>query len=78
MENPSLEAVPEVQYFSWVDYTVFGFMLLVSAAIGLYHGCIGSFRHGENSGPARSESGEFLMASGQMGTIPVAVSMLAG
>ncbi|PNF32377.1 hypothetical protein B7P43_G10101 [Cryptotermes secundus] len=78
METPSLEAVPEVQYFSWADYTVFGVMLLVSAAIGVYHGCVGRFRRGENTGPARSESGEFLMASGQMGTIPVAVSMLAG
>jgi hypothetical protein len=78
METPSLEAVPEVRHFSWADYTVFGAMLLVSAAIGIYHGCIGRFRRGENSGPARSESGEFLMANGQMSTIPVALSMLAG
>jgi hypothetical protein len=76
--TPSLETVQEVRYFSWADYTVFGVMLLVSVAIGLYHGCIGRFRRGENSGPTRSESGEFLMDNGQMSTIPVAVSMLAG
>jgi hypothetical protein len=78
METSSLETVVEVRYFSWADYAVFGTMLLVSAAIGLYHGCTGRFRRGDNSGPARSESGEFLTANGQMGAIPVAVSMLAG
>jgi hypothetical protein len=76
--TPSLETVQEVRYFSWADYAVFGIMLLVSVAIGLYHGCVGRFRRGEISGPTRSESGEFLMANGQMSTIPVAVSMLAG
>jgi hypothetical protein len=78
METPSLEEVEEMRYFSWADYAVFGAMLLVSAAIGLYHGFMGRFRRNANGGPSRSESGEFLTANGQMGTIPVAVSMLAG
>ncbi|XP_021935156.1 sodium-coupled monocarboxylate transporter 1-like isoform X2 [Zootermopsis nevadensis] len=73
-----METVQEVRYFSWVDYTVFGAMLLGSVAIGLYHGCNGRFTRDKNSGPTRSDSGEFLTANGQMGPIPVAVSMLAG
>jgi hypothetical protein len=73
-----MEATPKARHFSWADYTVFGAMLLVSTAIGIYHGCSGRFRRGKNSGPTRSESGEFLTANGQMSTVPVAVSMLAG
>lgn len=73
-----METVSQVRYFSWADYTVFGAMLLGSAAIGLYHGCNGMFARDKNSGPTRSESGEFLTANGQMNAIPVAVSMLAG
>jgi hypothetical protein len=78
METPSVETVPEVRYFSWADYTVFGTMLLVSAAIGLYHGCSLSFVCGKKNAPVRSESGDFLTASGRMNAIPVAISMLAG
>jgi hypothetical protein len=78
MEAPGVETVPEVRHFSWADYTVFGTMLLVSAGIGLYHGCSMRSVRGKESRPARSESGEFLMAGGQMNAIPVAISMLAG
>ena len=74
-----VETVPEARHFSWADYTVFGAMLLVSAVIGLYHGCKGKLKRSKNSSrPVRSESGEFLTANGQMGTVPVAISMLAG
>ncbi|KAJ9591153.1 hypothetical protein L9F63_002308, partial [Diploptera punctata] len=74
-----VESVPETRYFSWADYTVFGAMLLVSAVIGLYHGCKGKLYRSKNEcRPVRSESGEFLTANGQMGTVPVALSMLAG
>jgi hypothetical protein len=78
MVTLSVETVPEVRHFSWADYTVFGTMLLVSAAIGLYHGCSLKIMRGKNSGPVRSESGEFLTAGGQMSAVPVAISMLAG
>ncbi|XP_059478941.1 sodium-coupled monocarboxylate transporter 1-like [Neocloeon triangulifer] len=53
--------------FDWSDYLVFAGMLAVSAAIGLYHGCR---RRGQSSA-------EFLTGNGQLGTIPVALSMLA-
>ena len=78
MEAPSVPTVPEVRHFSWADYTVFGTMLLVSAGIGLYHGCSMRFVRGKEKRLARSESGEFLTAGGQMSAVPVAISMLAG
>lgn len=54
--------------FEWGDYAVFGLMLAVSAAIGLYHG----LRRGSSGSAA-----EFLTGGGQLGTVPVALSMLA-
>jgi len=55
--------------FDWSDYLVFAFMLAVSAAIGLYHGC--------RRGRTGQSSKEFLTGNGQLGTVPVALSMLA-
>jgi hypothetical protein len=78
MEVPSVETAPEVRHFSWADYTVFGTMLVVSAGIGLYHGCSMRLVRGKKNRPIRSESGEFLTAGGQMSAVPVAISMLAG
>jgi hypothetical protein len=56
--------------FQWGDYAVFGLMLAVSAAIGLYHG-LRRRRSGADS------AAEFLTGGGQLGTVPVALSMLA-
>ncbi|XP_054267670.1 sodium-coupled monocarboxylate transporter 2-like [Macrosteles quadrilineatus] len=61
-------------HFVWLDYSVFGGMLLVSTGIGLYHGCR-LLRPGD--GEARDSPGEFLIANGKLGTVPVALSMLA-
>lgn len=55
------------RFTSW-DYGVFGAMLSVSAAIGLYFGCTGS---------KQATTSEFLMADRKMGAIPVALSLLA-
>ena len=56
--------------FEWGDYAVFGLMLAISAAIGLYHG-LRRRRSGTDS------AAEFLTGGGQLGTVPVALSMLA-
>lgn len=62
--------------FTWPDYGVFGGMLMVSTGIGLYYGCrllrCGASRASHNDSPE-----EFLIANGQLGTVPVALSMLA-
>ena len=53
--------------FGVVDYVVFSLVLVVSAAIGVYHGC-------------RRRQGtvqDFLLGSRQMQLFPAALSMIA-
>ncbi|XP_008582870.1 PREDICTED: sodium-dependent multivitamin transporter isoform X2 [Galeopterus variegatus] len=54
--------------FSLVDYVVFILLLVFSLAIGLYHACRGWGRH---------TAGELLMADRKMGSLPVALSLMA-
>ena len=54
--------------FHPVDYVVFGLMLLISAVIGIYHGCTG--------GKQRTTS-EYLLGNRSMKTFPIAISLLA-
>ncbi|XP_028404903.1 sodium-coupled monocarboxylate transporter 1-like [Dendronephthya gigantea] len=54
--------------FHPVDYVVFGLMLLISAGIGIYHGCTG--------GKQRTTS-EYLLGNRSMKTLPIAISLLA-
>ncbi|EGV95870.1 Sodium-dependent multivitamin transporter [Cricetulus griseus] len=54
--------------FSVVDYVVFGLLLVLSLAIGLYHACRGWGRH---------TVGELLLADRKMGCLPVSLSLLA-
>ena len=53
--------------FSVVDYVVFGAMLLVSSAIGIYHAF----------GGKQSSTKEYLMAGRNMPAFPIFVSLLA-
>lgn len=54
--------------FGIVDYIVFGVLLLLSAAIGVYYAC---------SGGKQKTAGEFLMANRSMGIVPICLSLLA-
>lgn len=54
--------------FSVWDYVVFGGVLAVSAAIGIYYGCTGG---------KQKTTAEFLMADRKMHVIPVTLSLLA-
>lgn len=68
---------PISHHFQFADYAVFGGMLLVSTVIGLYHGCKWC-RRGKGKLEAGNDSpAEFLIANGKLGTVPVALSMLA-
>ena len=58
----------EVATFSAWDYVVFSIVLAISAAIGLYHACVG--------GKQRTTK-EFLLAGRSMSALPVALSVLA-
>lgn len=57
-----------VNYFSWVDYTVLGIMLLVSCLIGTFYGFFSS---------KQETSVDFLLGGSHMGTIPMAMSLAA-
>lgn len=54
--------------FGWADYLVFGLMLGVSAAIGIYYAVIGR---------KKNSTREFLMAGRNMNTFPVSMSLIA-
>ena len=56
------------QSFHAVDYVVFGVMLMISAAIGIYHGCTGG---------KQKTTGEYLLGNRSMATFPIAISLLA-
>lgn len=55
-------------YFTLVDYSLFGILLAVSAAIGLYFGCFGDHEQ---------TTEEYLLGGHKMKTIPIAISLVA-
>lgn len=63
-------AVSDISQFAFnsVDYTVFVFMLCISAAIGVYFGFFGK---GEDT------TEEYLHGGKQMKTLPIAISLVA-
>lgn len=64
--------------FGWEDYTVFATMLVISALIGVYHGCRFSLKGKKKKDePENGSPSDFLTGGGQMSVIPVALSMLA-
>lgn len=54
--------------FSWYDYLLFSFMLLISAFIGVYFGCFGD---------KQSSAKEYLLGGKEMSVIPVSISLVA-
>lgn len=57
-----------VKHFSTVDFVVFGMLLVISMAIGLYHAF---------SGGRQRTTQEFLMADRSMSSVPLALSLMA-
>ncbi|CAF3645713.1 unnamed protein product [Rotaria socialis] len=55
-------------YLGWTDYGMLIFLLGLSAAIGIWHGCFGS---------KQATTKDFLMAGGEMSILPTAMSLLA-
>jgi len=56
------------ELFGWPEYVVFIVMLGISAGIGIMYGCFGQ---------KQKTTSEFLMAGRNMGTFPVAMSLIA-
>ena len=54
--------------FSVVDYVVFSVMLLLSALIGIWHGC--------RPGGRQNTTAEYLLGDRQMKSWPIAISIL--
>lgn len=58
----------QVLTFNWYDYSLFGLLLGLSVAIGLYFGCTGN---------KQSTTNDYLFGGKRMTTIPVALSLVA-
>ncbi|KAF4529676.1 hypothetical protein B566_EDAN010762 [Ephemera danica] len=54
--------------FSWPDYLVFSLMLLLSAGVGVYHGCFGT---------KQKSTSEYLLGGRSLRPFPVAMSLVA-
>lgn len=54
--------------FSWLDYTIFGGMLALSVAIGVYFGYFGT---------KEASANEYLMGGKKMHIFPIAMSLVA-
>lgn len=54
--------------FSWMDYSLFSGMFVLSAAIGIYYGCFGS---------KQSDTKEYLLGGKKMGVFPIGMSLSA-
>ncbi|CAG9831519.1 unnamed protein product [Diabrotica balteata] len=53
--------------FSWYDYLIFCFLILISLGIGIYFGCFGK----------KQNVKDYLLAGGNMKVFPVVVSLVA-
>lgn len=53
--------------FGWIDYLLFGSLLIISILIGIYFGCFSK----------QDSAGEYLYGGKKMGYVPVAFSILA-
>ncbi|KAJ2954396.1 hypothetical protein O0L34_g2659 [Tuta absoluta] len=58
-----------VVYFDWLDYLVFGVMLLLSAIIGIYFAFFASKKQNTTT--------EYLMGGKTMGILPISMSLIA-
>ncbi|XP_012533313.1 sodium-coupled monocarboxylate transporter 1 [Monomorium pharaonis] len=74
MENPLTTSIPFDQtenlnhfVFGWLDYTLFGLLLLVSVLIGVYFGFFSK----------QDSTTEYFLGGKRMGSFPVAMSILA-
>lgn len=63
-----METTSNVLYFSWIDYTLFIFMLALSAVIGVYFGFFGK---------KQDSPKEYLHGGKKMKIFPIAASLIA-
>jgi Na+/pantothenate symporter len=68
LEHNTTTAEDPVLSFGWLDYTMFGFMLLLSTVIGIYFGFFGTRQRTKN---------EYLLGNRNMSVFPIAMSLTA-
>lgn len=67
-----------LQYFDWIDYVVFMFMLISCAVVGIYFACIDKRRQSQGVSSNGSDvAQEYLMGGRNMSVVPVAMSLVA-
>jgi hypothetical protein len=64
---------------NWIDYIVLALILLVPILIGLFFGYLRNFKcfKKPNDEKKQTELAEYLVASSDMGAIPIAFSLFA-
>ena len=64
---------------NWIDYLVLALILLVPILIGFFFGYLKNFNffNKSNNENRKTELAEYLVASSDMGAIPIAFSLLA-
>ncbi len=64
---------------NWIDYIVLALILLVPILIGLFFGYLKNFKcfNKPNNENEKTELAEYLVASSDMGAVPIAFSLLA-
>ena len=67
--NPDTDPDHHHELFGWEEYVVFVLLLLVSAGIGIFHGCF--------SAGKQKTTAEFLLANRNMPVFPMAMSVIA-
>lgn len=65
----SKTSIMTVVYFDWLDYLVFGAMLLFSALIGVYFAFFAKKK--------QNTTAEYLMGGKTMGIFPISMSLIA-
>lgn len=67
MENSINSLENKLLTFSWLDYGLFSFMLLLSAFVGVYFGFV----------KKQSTADDYLLGGKEMAVTPIAMSMVS-
>lgn len=70
MDNNSTKKYLHIEKisFSWIDYFLFTFIIIISVIVGIYFGCFGKKQKNAN---------EYLLGGKKMKLFPIAISLVA-
>lgn len=67
MDRDVIEVRKSFQHFSWIDYSIFVFMLTACGGIGIYYGFV----------KKQNSTEDYLMGGRNMKLVPVCFSLVA-